>query len=125
MEINNEPVEPKKTTVVWSNIAFYVMLANVVGMTIFYGKDAIAIVFRQAYFDGWKYLIPFCINVLVFSITALVYLFQRKWKQVAYVGVSGLAMLLSAGFRPIAVWEFVISSILLILLIAFRKRFLA
>lgn len=101
------------------------MLVNSVGMTIFYGKDTIAIVSRQAYFEGWKYLMPFCINVLVFSITALVYLFQRKWKQVAYVGVSGLAMLLSAGFRPIAVWGFIISSILLILLIAFRKRFLA
>lgn len=93
-------------------------------MIIFYGKDAIAIVFKQAYFDGWKYLIPFCINVLVFSIVALFYLFQRKWRQVAYIVLSGLAMLLSAGFRPIAVWGFIISSILLIVLIAFRKRFL-
>lgn len=124
MEINNETLEPKKASTTWSNIAFYVMLVNSVGMTIFYGKDAIAIVFRQAYFDGWKYLMPFCINVLVFSITALVYLFRRKWKQVAYVGFSGLAMLLSAGFRPIAVWGFIISGILLIVLIAFRKRFL-
>lgn len=124
MEINNETLEPKKASTTWSNIAFYVMLVNSVGMTIFYGKDAIAIVFRQAYFDGWKYLMPFCINVLVFSITALVYLFQRKWRQVAYVVLSGLAMLLSAGFRPIAVWGFIISTILLIVLIAFRKRFL-
>jgi hypothetical protein len=124
VEINNEPLEPKKTISRWGNIAFYVMLVNVVGMTIFYGKDALAIVFRQAYFDGWKYLMPFCINVLVFSITALVYLFQRKWRQVTYVVLSGLAMLLSAGFRPIAVWGFIISIILLILLLAFRKRFL-
>lgn len=125
MEINNEPKEPNKTMSRWSSAAFYVMLVNVIGMVIFYGKDAIAIVFKQAYFDGWKYLMPFCINVLVFSIVALVYLFQRKWRQVAYIVLSGLAMLLSAGFRPIAVWGFVISIILLIVLIAFRKRFLA
>ena len=124
MEINNEPQGPNKTISTWNSVAFYVMLVNVIGMVIFYGKDAIAIVFKQAYFDGWKYLMPFCINVLVFSIVALVYLFQRKWRQVAYIVLSGLAMLLSAGFRPIAVWGFVISIILLIVLIAFRKRFL-
>ncbi|RWX00862.1 hypothetical protein [Flavobacterium cerinum] len=124
MEINNEPLAPKKTIFKWNNIAFYVMLLNVTGMAVFYGKDAVAIVFRQAYFDGWKYLLPFCINVLVFSIAALIYLFQRKWRQVAYTFLSGLALLLSAGFRPIAVWGFIISIILFILFLAFRKRFL-
>lgn len=99
-------------------ISFYLLLFATVITGLFFAGDA----FDGRYHDGWRYFLPLVAFDLVVTLVAIIYLFRKKWWQVAYTVILALPMNNVLSYWPIAMGGFVTCCILSIVIIAFRKK---
>ena len=118
MEQNNKRLSPAGV------FAFVLMMFSTLAMLFVYCSDAIEVLWHNRYFDGWRYLLPLAVHLLLFTIAALLYFFNRRWKQLLYIFLLGVLIVMGSGVFPIAVWSAGLCILILFLLIVFRKQFL-
>lgn len=99
-------------------ISFYVLLFATVMTGLFFAGDA----FDGHYHDGWRYFLPLVSFDLLFTIAAMLYLFRSRWLQVGYTVLLAIPLNCIGSFRQLAMAGFITCGILLVVIIAFRKK---
>ena len=99
-------------------VTFSLLMFSTLATTLFFVRDA----FDGSYHDGWRYFFPLVVFDLIFTFAAILYLFRKKWWQVAYTIILALPMNNILSYWPIAIGGFITGCVLLAVILLFRKK---